>query len=188
MNPGSIPHAPVPFVLGQSLQTCSPLDSAFPQCGTGAQSTEQDQAQALFSISSAGSRSCCLGHHPSQGVRDGRSGCTSLQQTMGTALCMAQEIPALWFLHVESFSPSDPTLLDSTYPQSPLLGQGLFLVHSDILDTPRYCCTLQRSGKRGEISLKISPIRAEGSEQDVVFPLTPRGECKGHWVTLGPLL
>lgn len=137
-----------------------------------------------------------MGHHPSHEVRGGRSGCTVLQQTMGSALCMAQEIPALWFLHVESFSPSNPTLLDSTYPWSPLLSQGLFLVHSDILDTPRYCCTLQWSGKRGEISSKISPIRAskispiraEGSEQDVVFPLTPRGECKGHWVTLGPLL
>lgn len=55
-----------------------------------------------------------------------------LQQNMGTVLCLAQEIPGRWLLQVESFSPSNPTLL---YPRCS--GVSSWFIESDVLDTPR---------------------------------------------------
>lgn len=51
---------------------------------------------------------------------------------IGTVLCLAQEIPGLWLLQVESFSPSNPTLL---YPRHSDVSS--WFIESDILDTPR---------------------------------------------------
>lgn len=71
----------------------------------------------------------------------GGGGTCNLQQITGAALCMAQEIPSLWFLRDEVFSPSNPTLLALTYPQHiGLLCQGELLSwfrEGDVLDVPR---------------------------------------------------
>lgn len=84
---------------------------------------EQDQAHALLSLGSTGSRSYCFGwaelqHHPSHGLRGWEMRVEKPAADHGDCPVQGPGDPrSVVLAGIESFSPSNPTLLDLTYPQ-----------------------------------------------------------------------